>query len=155
MKVVLAICIACFAATSIAAEIPGASTPGVVNTAVTQANIKKTICVSGWTKTIRPPATYTTALKKQQMKAMKLTGTAKDYEEDHRVPLEVGGHPRDPKNLWPQPWVSQYGARDKDQLENSVHRAVCGGAMTLKQGQAIFLAPDWRRQFDQFFKKGT
>ena len=30
-------------------------TPGSINTSVTQDNIKNTICVSGFTKTIRPP----------------------------------------------------------------------------------------------------
>lgn len=34
-------------------------TPGVTNPDVTQATIDKTICVPGWTKTIRPPASYT------------------------------------------------------------------------------------------------
>ena len=36
---------------------PGLPTvPGATNPAVTQDNIKSTICVSGWTKTIRPTA---------------------------------------------------------------------------------------------------
>src|SRR5262245_29255572 len=39
------------------------ATPGVVNPDVTQANINDTICKSGWTATIRPPASFTTALK--------------------------------------------------------------------------------------------
>jgi hypothetical protein len=30
---------------------------------VTQATISTTICKSGWTKTIRPPTSYTNALK--------------------------------------------------------------------------------------------
>src|SRR3954469_26009241 len=42
--------------------------PGATNPKVTQANIKTTICKSGWTDTIRPPTSYTTALKKVQMK---------------------------------------------------------------------------------------
>jgi hypothetical protein len=33
-------------------------TPGATNPKVTQANIKRTICKAGWTKTIRPPSSY-------------------------------------------------------------------------------------------------
>jgi len=31
------------------------TTPGVINPEVTQANIQQTICVKGWTRTLRPP----------------------------------------------------------------------------------------------------
>ena len=40
-------------------------TPGAFNLDVTQATINSTICVSGWTSTIRPPSSYTTRLKNQ------------------------------------------------------------------------------------------
>jgi hypothetical protein len=43
-------------------------TPGAVNPAVTQANIDSTICVRGWTRTVRPPERYTESLKRQQMR---------------------------------------------------------------------------------------
>jgi serine protease inhibitor len=39
----------------------------VLNPAVTQATIGSTICVMGWTDTIRPPTSYTNALKVQQI----------------------------------------------------------------------------------------
>ena len=42
---------------------------GAINPAVTQENINSTICVSGWTKTIRPTAGYTNKLKLQQLKS--------------------------------------------------------------------------------------
>jgi len=38
-------------------------TPGVLNPDVTQGNIRSTVCKSGWTTTIRPPVSYTNALK--------------------------------------------------------------------------------------------
>jgi hypothetical protein len=41
-------------------------TPGARYSKVTQATISTTICKSGWTKTIRPPASYTNALKRVQ-----------------------------------------------------------------------------------------
>lgn len=42
-------------------------TPGAVNPSVSQANIAQTICVSGWTATIRPPSSLTTSLKEEQL----------------------------------------------------------------------------------------
>jgi hypothetical protein len=42
-------------------------TPGARYSKVTQATISKTICVKGWTATIRPPTSYTNALKKAQL----------------------------------------------------------------------------------------
>ena len=122
------------------------ATPGATNPAVTQGNIKDTICVSGWTKTIRPTASYTTKLKKQQLKSGPYQSNlgAAAFEEDHRLSLEVGGHPTDPKNLWPQLWnpADGKGAHMKDQLENAIKRKICSGELTLAGGQAVLLG-DW------------
>jgi hypothetical protein len=46
-----------------------ACTPGTANPDVTQATIGSTICRAGYTATIRPPASYTDALKRQQIVA--------------------------------------------------------------------------------------
>lgn len=109
--------------------------PGSINPAVTQDNIKTTICVPGFTGTIRPKSSYTTKLKIQQMKTFKLPGKTSDYEEDHLISLEIGGNPTDPNNLWPQPWHGNMNAHDKDRLENRLHKLVCSGQMTLKEAQ--------------------
>ena len=114
---------------------PPPSTPGVTNPMVTQANIQKTICVANWTSTIRPPASYTTKLKIQQMKDLGLKGSPHDYEEDHLISLEIGGSPTDPKNLWPQPYMPLPGAHQKDDVENFLHRQVCAGKITLAEAQ--------------------
>jgi hypothetical protein len=45
-----------------------ARTPGAVNPAVTQDNIASTICVRGWTRTIRRPRQFTSALKREQIR---------------------------------------------------------------------------------------
>ena len=63
-------------------------TPGVTNPQVTQANIHSNVCVSGWTRTVRPPVTYTNQLKYSQLHSgYNLDGdmSLKDYEEDHQV----------------------------------------------------------------------
>src|SRR5215471_19094461 len=79
-------------------------TPGSYNPNVTQSTIGSTICMSGWTATVRPPTSYTNALKVQGIADYGYSDTnVSDYEEDHLVPLELGGAPRDPRNLWPEP----------------------------------------------------
>lgn len=116
-----------------------ALTPGAINSAVTQADIHQTICVRGYTRTVRPPERYTERLKRLQLKAY---GYADQkiwhYEEDHLVPLEVGGAPSDPENLWPEPRYGRWTAKMKDHLENVIHRRVCTGEMTLRQGRSVF-----------------
>ncbi len=116
-------------------------TPGVANPAVTQRNIRSTICKPGWTKTVRPPSNYTTALKRKQIAALGLEDKRlASYEEDHAIPLELGGHPTSPKNLWPQPYMGRCGARIKDVLERRLNRLVCAGKLTLIEAQAAVSA---------------
>jgi len=113
----------------------------VLNPAVTQATIGKTICVRGWTATVRPPVGYTSPLKERQMADLHLPGSPADYEEDHRVPLELGGDPSAPHNLTPELRASAGGrAETKDQDENSAKAAVCAGSKTLAEAQAEFVA---------------
>ena len=117
-------------------------TPGAVNAAVTQANIYSTICVSGYTKTIRPPVSYTNRIKYSQLDSgynYKGDTSAHDYEEDHLVPLEVGGNPSSVKNLWPEPWLITWNAGKKDQLENKMHSLVCSGSISLAAAQKVFM----------------
>jgi hypothetical protein len=131
--------------------LPLTVTPGAINPNVTQANIQKTICVSGFTSTIRPPASYTTKLKIAQ-----LAGDYKyyadknpaDYEEDHLISLEIGGNPTDPKNLWAQPYAGT-GARIKDQIENKLHDLVCAGKMPLAQAQKEIVA-NWYTAYQKY-----
>lgn len=85
------------------------------------------------------------------MREINLLGKAADYEEDHLVPLCVGGHPTDERNLWPETREGKWSAKFKDQLEASVCRAVCRGALTLDEGRAIFLRPDWTIEYEKFF----
>jgi hypothetical protein len=107
-------------------------TPGVVNPDVTQANIATTICHSGWTRTIRPPVEYTNALKLRQMRAYGEIGSPSGYQEDHLVSLELGGHPTDPRNLWPEPYPR---ASEVDRIENELNAKVCGGSLSLADAQ--------------------
>jgi hypothetical protein len=107
-------------------------TPGAFNRAVTQRTIGSTICVHGWTKTIRPSVSYTNRLKLVQMRQYHETGRPSRYEEDHLIPLELGGHPTSPKNLWPEPHPR---ADAVDQIETSLKRQVCRGTLMLAQAR--------------------
>lgn len=118
-------------------------TPGATNPAVTQATIQSTICVSGWTATVRPPVSFTEPLKIQQIAEYHFADTSvSDYEEDHFISLEIGGAPSDPRNLWPEHYATPDGARQKDVVENYLHRQVCAGAMTLAAAQHA-ITTDW------------
>jgi hypothetical protein len=58
-----------------------ALTPGAINPDVTQMNISRTVCVRGWTKTVRPPAFYTNRLKNLQIRQYGYADTnPRDYE---------------------------------------------------------------------------
>lgn len=110
-------------------------TPGALNSDVTQATIKSTICKSGWTSTIRPPVSYTNGLKVQGIRDYGYSDRVlSHYEEDHLVPLELGGHPTDPSNLWPEP-AAKPGFHEKDQVENRLKAEVCSGKLSLADAQ--------------------
>ncbi len=106
--------------------------PGVLNPVVTQATIDSTICTRGWTRTIRPPTSYTNELKRRQMRQYGVGGSLSDYQEDHLISLELGGHPTDPRNLWPEPYPR---AAQVDRVENELNDMVCSGELSLDDAQ--------------------
>jgi hypothetical protein len=128
-------------------------TPGFTNPDVTQANIKDNICNKNWsTKSIRPPSAYTTDLKIKQFVTYGYTDkNTKDYEEDHLISLELGGAPKDERNLWPEPYTASIpdgGARAKDKVENFLHAQVCSGALTLEAAQKA-IVEDWYKIYKE------
>ena len=114
-------------------------TPGALNPAVTQATIDTTICVSGWTETVRPPENVTEQEKAASMAAYGDAGSMEAYEYDHFVPLELGGATNDPRNLWPE---SGSSPNPKDAVEDDLRRAVCDRQITLAQAQRE-IVKDW------------
>lgn len=124
-------------------------TPGSTNPDITPQNIKDTICSSSWsTKSVRPPVSYTTPLKIQQMKEYGYSDTdPKNYEEDHLIPLTIGGNPKDPKNLWPESLSEEVGKEklgfhEKDRVEVWLNKQICLGKMGLREAQGM-IAHDW------------
>ncbi len=121
--------------------------PGATYSAVTQSTIGSTICVSGWTATVRPSSSYTTALKIQQIAEYGYSDTSTaDYEEDHLIPLELGGNPTSALNLWPEPRYetgsSGLTSTDKDTIENKLKKYVCAGTVTLAKARSA-IAKNW------------
>lgn len=118
-------------------------TPGAIDPQITQDNIRSTVCVKGYTKTVRPPMNYTNSLKKKQLIQYGYQDTnPKHYEEDHLIALSIGGSPTDERNLWPQPRDSEWGADKKDALEFVLYKMVCKGEISLAQAQHD-MATNW------------
>lgn len=114
-------------------------TPGAVNPDITPTTINQTICVSGWTATVRPSESITSEEKLASLAAYGDGGSPGEYEYDHLVPLELGGAVNDARNLWPEPG----GVPNlKDSVENALREAVCSDQMSLRHAQQI-IATDW------------
>lgn len=115
--------------------------PLPLNPAVTQVTINQTICVHGWTKTVRPPVSYTGSIKRQMMADF---GVPPEGEEDitldHRIPLALGGSPDRPANFMLQP---DDESKDKDRVEVCLARMVCAGKVTLTEAQTA-IWDNWR-----------
>jgi hypothetical protein len=125
-------------------------TPGALSPEVTEENILQTVCQSTWLESNRPSASYIDELKAKQVEALQLKGGPADYEEDHLVPLCAGGHPTDPRNLWPQPASGDWNYKVKDGFETFVCKSLCRGNLTLRAAQEKFLEADWRRRYMQW-----
>lgn len=149
MLIAVAICLASLACS--ASDLQNSRlTPGSVSAAVSQTNIHVTICVRGYTKTVRPPAYYTNRLKKVQIKEYGYSDTnPKHYEEDHLISLSIGGNATDKRNLWPQPRDTEWSAAKKDKLEFVLFKMVCAGEISLDRAQRE-MATDWIAAYKQY-----
>ncbi|MGO9790713.1 MAG: hypothetical protein ACLP8S_14845 [Solirubrobacteraceae bacterium] len=116
-----------------------ACTPGALNPVVTQATIDRTICVDGWTGTMRPSESITEQEKTASMAAYGDTGSPSGYEYDHFVPLELGGATNDPRNLWPEPGASP---NPKDAVEDELRHEVCDDQISLAEAQ-LEIVTNW------------
>ena len=102
-------------------------TPGATNPKVTQADLGSTICRTGYTASIRPPAAITGREKTASEAAYGFHGKASTTEYDHLISLELGGDPNSALNLWPEP--NKNGApgttNPKDHVENVLKTLIC------------------------------
>jgi hypothetical protein len=120
-------------------------------------NLRITVCKPGWTSTIRPPVSWTDGLKLQLLRQRGLDSeNAKDYELDHRMPLELGGAPgsADVGLLWENVNLSlesPASPNPKDSDESKLHREVCAKRLTLIQAQQE-LVDTWLLPGDKYKK---
>ena len=125
---------------------PGAPSQSAVplaalNPDVRQETIRSTICMSGYAASVRPSAAYTNGVKRKLLRDQGLPAqAATEYELDHRVPLALGGHPRNLENLALQPWTGEQGAKRKDVVEREMHRRVCFGGMPREDARRAMFA---------------
>jgi hypothetical protein len=129
-------------------------TPGAVDPRVTQQNLGSTICRPGYSASVRPPFRYTNAMKHRLMRAYGVAGSIHDYELDHLIPLGVGGCPDCASNLWPEPRNIFPGAKEKDEVEDYLHRQVCSGALSLAEAQQE-IASNWYEVYQRLHAHGT
>ncbi|HJY74215.1 MAG TPA: hypothetical protein VJ347_20765, partial [Streptosporangiaceae bacterium] len=113
-------------------------TSGSIDPAVTQADIRSTICKKGWTATVRPPESQTERFKFGVAYPAYRTPRSERTELDHLVPLELGGS-NDATNLWPEYPPTP---NPKDKVEGALNAAVCDGRVSLSAAQKA-IAADW------------
>lgn len=121
-----------------------------LNADVRQDTIQQTICVAGYTASVRPSTTYTNGVKLRLLREEALPASAaNEFELDHRIPLALGGHPRSLKNLMLQPWDGKDGAKVKDRLERRLQQLVCSGKLLLDDARrAIYV--DWQGAYHNY-----
>ncbi|OIJ63419.1 hypothetical protein [Streptomyces mangrovisoli] len=125
-----------------------ACTPGAISPAVTQANLKSTICrKGGYTSGVRPSTYVTGKEKKLNAASYNFTGNMGDAEYDHLISLQLGGDPNDYRNLWVEPADPGHkkgsGVNNlKDPVETKLHTAVCAGKVSLTAAQQAIVT-DW------------
>ncbi len=115
---------------------------------MTQADIRSTICRDGYTDTVRPPESVSEPEKEASLAAYGDTGPPHDFEYDHLVPLELGGAPNDPRDLWPEPGQTP---NPKDALELRLRELVCAGDMALAAAQRE-IAQNWVTLYHRLIK---
>jgi hypothetical protein len=125
-------------------------TAGAVDPAVTQADIRSTICVSGYTEKVRPPESQTETFKFDHAYPAYGIASGAESELDHLVPLELGGA-NDAANLWPE--VGSL-PNPKDSVENALNSAVCNGQVGLARAQRA-IASNWETAESRHGLAGT
>jgi hypothetical protein len=119
-----------------------ACTPGAIDPTVTQENLASTICKSGYTATVRAPASDTNKTKALSLSQYGQT-RASTTEYDHLISLQLGGT-NAVSNLWPEP--NRAGApgttNPKDSIETRLNKAVCAHKVTLAAAQKA-IATNW------------
>lgn len=104
------------------------------------------ICVKGYAGKVR---NVSSSLKSRAFLNYGIrTHKPGEFEVDHLISLELGGS-NDIGNLWPQPYQGTWNAHMKDTLENSLHRMVCEGTITLEEAQKA-ISENWIEAYEKY-----
>lgn len=106
----------------------------MLNPAVTQQTIGTTVCVVGWSGSVRhvTPAVRRAAFTRAGI----VRADWAKFELDHLVPLSLGGS-NSLANLRPVPLAI---AQQQDGLERGLHSSVCAHRVSLAEARARILA---------------
>jgi|SRR5215469_4509039 len=81
------------------------------------------------------------------------------YEENHLIPIILGGAVDDQRNLWPEPYTGTWNARLKDRIDLELHRRVClprGNPEWLPLDQAQReIATNWINAYKAYLPAGA
>ena len=154
LSAVLTLCAGCAVPPSHRVDASSSELPAVpaeaLNPDVRQETIQQTICVPGYAASVRPSTSYTTGVKAKLLRERgQDLSAASTYELDHKVPLALGGHPRNLRNLELQPWEGETGAKRKDRLERRLQVLVCGGKVGLRAAQQAMYF-DWQAAYREY-----
>ena len=134
-RLILSMALALVASAAIAAPLP-------INPDVTPDHIGSTICVSGYSHSIRPQSQVTNAIKKQLLDEAGIPRwEIHDYVLDHVIPISSGGSPDDPRNLRLEPREESFL---KDRAENRSHDLICTHRLGLREAQQMMWT-DWKK----------
>jgi hypothetical protein len=118
-------------------------TPGAIFEGVTDAEV----CVPGYSRNVRNvPASVKREVYAEY--GMQPGVAPCPCEVDHLISLELCGS-NEKSNLWPQPYAGEWNARQKDKLENFLHKQVCEGNITLEDAQHK-IARDWIQTYLEY-----
>lgn len=130
-----------FAGISLLATAAPAADDLPLNPAVSQATITGTVCVAGWTRSIRPLVRTMRIIKAEMLIGIGVRNENRNrYQLDHQIPLALGGAPVDRRNLALQPVEF---AKENDLVERCLVSAVCDGRLSLDEAR-IAIWRDWR-----------
>lgn len=116
-------------------------TPGAV-----QALSVGQVCAAGGPKESRPP----TQLQRAVFHEYGMDDAApQEYEVDHLITPALGGSD-DIRNLWPEPYSSEWNAHVKDELEDYLHDQVCRGKLDLPTAQRE-ISTNWISAYQKYF----
>lgn len=116
-----------------------ACTPGAVFPNITAAQI----CVPGYSDRVRDVSLST--WRRVYSEYGIASHRPYSFEVDHLVSLELGGS-NSIANLWPEAATPKPGYRQKDVVENYLHRQVCSGAISLAAAQRT-IATRWLKVY--------